>query len=551
MSGGAAVMSVGNLTAAAVGLCLWAGASLAADLALILDARGSAERRTAVAFDPRDALEEAGFEVVAPEAGGIAPLRDAALDLEARIATGEVARLVILGTGEMVGDGQDSWLLPDGAGTVSRLRVGAAGLSVNALSAIAGAVEGPAVLLLSPDTGNAAGAGLVPGLSGYSEVAGVTYATGPRNGIAALLDGPLLERGASFAEVARAAPEGVILAGNLSGEAGLIGPGPGLLPEAQRAEAREDGFWQAVETLDTEAAYDAYIAAHPEGRYLREARERRDWLRDTPEREARTAEAALGLTRADRREVQRWLAALGHYEQGIDGIFGRGTRGAIAAWQERAGVVPTGYLDRAGLARMRAAAAARQREIEAEDQRQRMQEERRDRAYWRDTGRGEDEAGLRAYLDRYPEGLFAETARARLDEIEAGRRDEADRVARADWRAVREADTAEAYAAFLRDHPESRFAEEARARLDEIEQGRAGEEALAQAREDERLYAGTEVVRVLIERRLAQIGAEPGPVDGRFTEDTREAIRRYQRHRGLPVTGYVSQATAAALMGMR
>jgi peptidoglycan hydrolase-like protein with peptidoglycan-binding domain len=543
-------MVMRHLLAWGLGLWLWQGGVMAADLALILDTRAGQERRSAVAFDPGAALAGAGYEVLVPEGDGIAPLRAAALDLEARVAGGEVARLVVLIGGDMAGDGQDSWLLPAGTGAVSRLRVGAAGLSVNALSAIAGMVEGPALLLIAPEAG-AAGAGLSPGLAGFAEAAGVSYATGPRAALAALLDGPLLAPGTSLAEAARAAPEGVVLSGALPGDAGLVGPEPQVVPEAQLAEAREDGFWQAVGALDTQAAYEAYLAAWPEGRYRGEAQARRDWLRAEPERVARAAEAALGLDRAARRDVQRWLAVLGHYGRGIDGIFGRGTRGAIADWQAGQGIEPTGYLDRAALARLRAQAADRQREIDEEARRARADEDRRDRAWWRDTGRGADEAGLRAYLDRYPEGLFAGTARARLDEIEAARRDAADRAARADWQAAQEADTAEAYAAFLRDHPDSRMAEEARARLDALEEGRAGEEVLAQAREEERIYAGAEVVRVLIERRLAQIGAEPGPVDGRFTEETRDAIRRFQSHRGLPVTGHVSQATAAALMGMR
>jgi peptidoglycan hydrolase-like protein with peptidoglycan-binding domain len=543
-------MAMRILLPAALWLWLWPGVALAADLALVLDT-GGVDRSAPRAFDPGAALDGAGFEVLAPDGAGIAPLRAAALDLEARVAAGEVRRLVILATGPMAGDGQDSWLLPRGAGPVSRLRVGAAGLSVNALSAIAGAVEGPAVLLLAPEAGAAAGAGLQPGLAGFAEVAGVTFATGPRAALAALLEGPLLTPGTSFAEAARAAPEGVVLSGDLSGGTGLMGDAPRLLPEAQLAEAREDGFWQAVGALDTQAAYEAYLAAWPEGRYRAEAQARRDWLRAEPERVARAAEAALGLDRAARRDVQRWLAVLDHYRHGIDGIFGRGTRGAIADWQAGQGIEPTGYLDRTALARLRAQAADRQREIDEEERRAREEEDRRDRAWWRDTGRGADEAGLRAYLDRYPEGLFAGTARARLDEIEAERRDAADRAARADWQAAQEADTAEAYAAFLRDHPESRMADEARARRDALEEGRAGEEAVARAREEERIYAGAEVVRVLIERRLAQIGAAPGPVDGRFTEETRDAIRRFQSHRGLPVTGHVSQATAAALMGMR
>ena len=531
----------------AVCLSLWAVGAVAADLALVLDAR-ERDRRSAV-VDPAVVLDGAGFEVMVPKGDGIADLRAAALDVEARIAAGEVARLMILVAGEMAGDGQDSWLLPRGAGAMSRMRIGAGGLSLNALSGIAAAVDGPAVMLLVPEAGRAAGAGLSAGLSGLTEAEGVTYATGPAAGIAALLRGALLEPGTSFAEVAREAPEGVVLSGDLSQTVGLMGA---AAPSAVvLARAREDGFWQAVEAIDTAAAYDAYADAYPEGRYLSQAAARREWLRGVPERTAQAAEAALNLDRGERRDVQRRLAVLGVYDRGIDGIFGRGTRAAITAWQERAGLEPTGYLDRAAMARLTEQAAARQREIDEEARRAREAGERRDRAWWRDTGRGGDEAGLRAYLDRYPEGLFAETAHERLREIEAARRDEADRAARADWQAAREADTVEGYAAFLRDHPESRFAETARRRMDEIEEERAAQGALARARQEERLYAGVDLVRVLIERRLAQIGAQPGPVDGTFTDETRAAIRRFQRHRGLTVTGFVSQETAAALMGAR
>ena len=207
----------------AVCLSLWAVGALAADLALVLDAR-ERDRRSAV-VDPAVVLDGAGFEVVVPEGDGVAALRAAALDVEARIAAGDVARLVILVAGEMAGDGQDSWLLPAGAGVQSRMRIGAGGLSLNALSGIAAAVDGPAVMLLVPEAGEAAGAGLETGLSGLAEAEGVTYATGPAAGIAALLRGALLEPGASFAEVARAAPEGVVLSGDLSETSRAYGAG--------------------------------------------------------------------------------------------------------------------------------------------------------------------------------------------------------------------------------------------------------------------------------------------------------------------------------------
>ena len=47
----------------------------------------------------------------------------------------------------------------------------------------------------------------------------------------------------------------------------------------------------------------------------------------TPE----SVEQEIGLDRDGRRDVQRWLQALGHDPRGIDGMFGPGSRAAIAA----------------------------------------------------------------------------------------------------------------------------------------------------------------------------------------------------------------------------
>jgi len=52
----------------------------------------------------------------------------------------------------------------------------------------------------------------------------------------------------------------------------------------------------------------------------------------------------------------------------------------------------------------------------------------------------------------------------------------------------------------------------------------------------------------LIESRLAQLGFDPGNVDGRFNRDTRRAISRYQSNRNLPSTGYISEPTLARLL---
>lgn len=56
------------------------------------------------------------------------------------------------------------------------------------------------------------------------------------------------------------------------------------------------------------------------------------------------AEAALGLNRDQRRTVQAGLTRRGFDTRGVDGIFGRGTRNAIAAWQRANDLKQTGYL---------------------------------------------------------------------------------------------------------------------------------------------------------------------------------------------------------------
>ncbi|MFB2594679.1 peptidoglycan-binding protein [Paracoccus sp. p4-l81] len=60
---------------------------------------------------------------------------------------------------------------------------------------------------------------------------------------------------------------------------------------------------------------------------------------------ARIEEGLLGLSRTERAEIQRRLTLMGYDTRGTDGIFGSGTRRAIAAWQGSVGLSATGYLD--------------------------------------------------------------------------------------------------------------------------------------------------------------------------------------------------------------
>lgn len=55
-------------------------------------------------------------------------------------------------------------------------------------------------------------------------------------------------------------------------------------------------------------------------------------------------EADLGLSRSQKAAIQAALTQQGYDTRGIDGAFGRGTRNAIASWQQANGMQATGYL---------------------------------------------------------------------------------------------------------------------------------------------------------------------------------------------------------------
>ena len=59
---------------------------------------------------------------------------------------------------------------------------------------------------------------------------------------------------------------------------------------------------------------------------------------------AAQVEAELRLSRDQRRAIQAGLTRQGFDTRGVDGIFGRGTRAAITAWQRANDAQPTGYL---------------------------------------------------------------------------------------------------------------------------------------------------------------------------------------------------------------
>ena len=312
-------------------------------------------------------------------------------------------------------------------------------------------------------------------------------------------------------------------------------------PEPDGAARADLDYWNVIRTFDTEQAYVNYLDRFPDGAYATEAAERLDAIRDDPDRQAREGEDDLNLGRDERRRVQTSLAALDFDPGAIDGIFGAGTRAALESWQQNNGFARTGYLTADQLSLLSQQAGRRVAELEAEA-------ERLDRTYWAQTGADGSENGLRAYLERYPRGLYAAEARDRLDAFGAQAQQSAALADAEAWDDARAEDTTRAYRRYLNRNPDGAFVDAARARLGDLRGPARDERQVAAAQGTEEALNLNPVTRGLIEGRLEEGGYAPGTVDGRFDEATREAIRRFQQGRGLPPTGYLDQAAVVQLL---
>jgi peptidoglycan hydrolase-like protein with peptidoglycan-binding domain len=370
---------------------------------------------------------------------------------------------------------------------------------------------------------------------------------------------------------------------------GMLSPAMSFLPTEdvapeEEAAAAERADWQSAQDRDDIAAYETYLTRYPDGTYADEARA----AINDPER----IETALELDRSERRQIQGHLNVLGYNTRGVDGIFGPGSRSAINSWQQANGFETTGFLNTEQIGTLSEMAATREAELEEERREQEAERERADRAYWEDIGRGQDEAGLRAYLERFPDGLFSDVASARLSEIDTDRdraawesaeaedteaayrgyldahgdgafadrarariadMNEADAIAadEAAWSTAQEEDTADAYADYLDRFPDGAYLEPASDRLAELTEDSAADETAAlqeQAQEEEARLGLNTIARSLVEMQLVAQGFNPGQTDGQLDDNTREALRSYQNARGLPVTGYVGRQTLNRLI---
>lgn len=483
-------------------------------------------------------FEAAGFATDQATDLSAPAMRAALTAFDQRIARERPERVVIVFAGYALHDRNTVWLMGTEATDPGLANVDSIGIRLETMLAIAGRVQGGSVVALAelgyPERLDSA---FTQGLPGSLSVPqGVSVLRGPSGPLAVALE-RITTPGTNLAEAARVARQ-------VSVE-GFNPPYLTFLPEGHEPTTEADRrAWRAAEEAGTAAGYRAYLADWPEGLFAADARAEVARLENTPDR----VEEALGLTREERRAIQRDLTILNFNPRGIDGIFGPATRAAISSWQGANDHRQSGFLNRDQIHQLAGQASRRAAELEAEARERQAAEERQDRAYWRDTGAGRDEAGLRAYLERFPDGIFASIARDRLDEIEGARRDAAQARDRAAWDIARRDDTTAAYERYLREYPRGAFAEQARSRISELSRpGRPRPDTEA-ARAEEDAMMLPRFTLMIVEQRLAAQGFDPGAVDGRLDEDARRAIRRYQRASDLPVTGYLTQGIVARLM---
>ncbi len=535
-------------------MMLGCGSALAEDAALLLGVeRYSNLGRVVQAVDPTEtgpALSRAGFKVLSAANMDKPEMRQLAKDF--RDAAGTADRLVVSLSGRFATDGTRTWFMARNITPPQIYGVTDRSIAVETIMLLLSQAAGQAVLLLGEDAGDdrVYDGHLRAGIGSLDIPQGVTVIRGRSGAIADILADAIAVPGQDVMRQARRA-RGIRIEG-YQPDSLVMTPAAITVDAAENKEdqaaQQESTAWDSALAQDSAQGFLAYLGTYPDGRFAGEARNRLAEIRDEPNRAARLEEEALGLSRDARRAIQRDLNVLDYDTRGIDGIFGSGTRRAVTNWQQQNGFAQTSYVTANQIARLDAQASRRAAELEAEAARKRAEEERRDRAYWEETGALADEAGFRAYLERYPDGLFAQQATARLGEIEEARRQQARAEDRAAWDRARERNNRNAYRAYLDQYPNGAFTDQARARIAGTDQSNADAANQKQAAERERQLGLDPIALRLIEAKLQQLGLEPGAVDGQFDGQSRRALRRYQRDRDLNRTGYLDQATVSRLL---
>ncbi|MEO1549955.1 MAG: peptidoglycan-binding domain-containing protein [Pseudomonadota bacterium] len=440
----------------------------------------------------------------------------------------------------------DLYLLPRDFAGQGLARLSLNGISVQMMLDLAGRKPGKSAVFLGlEETDLGLPANIRRPLSVPDAPGGVFVALGAPKEMADAAERVFLRRGASLAQAAASAP--VASAGDASA-AWVMNAAPPAVGNEAGPSIVERTLWRLAQDNPTEANVQAYLDRFPNGLYAAQAREMLAKIEAEKVDPAEAAEQALALTRADRREIQEHLTLLGYDTRGIDGIFGPGTRGAITKWQTAEALQPSGFVDAEQRVLLTRRANAKRAQLKAEEDARKREAELADIAFWRATGASGTPEDLRAYLARYPEGIYAAAAKRQLEPIEAAERAQAQAAEQADWDAVQSANTAQAYESYLATYPSGAFVDAAKAKLAELNRNQASQAQVAQYQRTERSLGLNSASLALIEQRLKILNYDVGRVDGKLDAQARAAIKDFQQRQGVTPTGYLTSGTLQQLI---
>ena len=528
-----------QLTAAfTLSLTAFAGSVSATELALIISNSDydnlQGERR--ISRNHRDlvaAFKAQGYEVI--EGVDLNRLEMQALVQRVASAIPELAGIVVLCSTNTVTDGAQTWILPTDIGGDSAIEAAFGAPTLDMFLALAAKKPGHGSVFIGvADEDTSRGSNLHAGVGDADIPQGVLLVSGPSSRIASLLEDRLLVDNQPLS-VGLSNPAGIAVSGFVSPDSSLAPkPADPSTPTSDWVDfVAEQALWAVADKSDRVEDFEEYLRRFPNGVYAQAARAR---LADveaviTPPTPAEI-EAALRLSRDERRVIQSNLTLLGFDTRGVDGILGRGSRAAIAGWQDSNRFEATGYLTDLQISRLHEQSAA-----------ERAIQEAADRRYWNAVGSSGHKDDLEAYLERYPTGIYADEARELLAEYEAEERTRVDNDA---WSVAVARNTANSYRTYLAEYPEGIYASVAKQRIKALDPDDDRDIDAAKAAED-RLNLNV-ATRLLIENRLRSAGFDPGRADGIFDDKTRKAIRKYQKSRGLTETGYIDPPTVRSLL---
>lgn len=526
------------VAAITLSLTAFAGGASATELALIISNSDydhlQGERR--ISRNHRDlvaAFKAQGYEVI--EGVDLTRLEMQALVQRVESVIPEVSGIVVLCSTNTATDGTQTWILPTdiGGDTATEAAFGAPTLDLF-LSLVAKKPGHGSVFLGVADVDTSRRSNLRAGVGDANIPQGVLLVSGPSKRIASLLEDRLLVDSQPLS-AGLSDPDGMTVSGFVSPDNSLAQPpADPSTPTSDWVDfVAEQALWAVADKSGRVEDLEEYLRRFPNGVYAPAARARLDDVDPvvTPPTPAEI-EAALRLSRDERRIIQSNLTLLGFDTRGVDGILGRGSRAAIAGWQDSQRFTATGYLTDLQVSRLHEQSAA-----------ERAIQEAADRRFWNAVGASGHKDDLEAYLDRYPSGLYSDQARALLEEYEVEDRTRLDNSA---WSAAVSRNTAGAYREYLEGFPEGIYASVAKQRIEVLDPDDSRDIEAAKAAEDRlNLNVGT---RLLIENRLRSSGFDSGRADGVFDDKTRKAIRKYQKSRGLTETGYIDPSTVRALL---